>query len=269
MELSLSLIFLFAGCRFTLAGTSLLLLAKKPFAEWRQTPKKILLLFALSQTLIQYIFFYIGIAASSASLSALLVSTGSFWWVILAPLILKTKFPTRMQWLSLLIGCIGVCIVVFSPNVSDGDPLLGSALLITATFFGAIAILLFQRVSLTMGGKSATGFSQLIGGLGLMAIGFQAWSEYGLFLNMEIILATAYLAFVSATAFSIWNHLTTIHPIPLLAAFRFLIPVCGVAEAFLFLENEGSSLTFFIGAALVVVAMVLASFLQSGVKAQT
>ncbi len=71
-------------------------------------------------------------------------------------------------------------------------------------------------------------------------------------------LATLWLAFVSATAFSIWNHLSTIFPVTLLASYRFLIPICGVSEALVFLKTELAGWGLMIGGILVVTSMVLA-----------
>ena len=49
-----------------------------------------------------------------------------------------------------------------------------------------------------------------------------------------IVILTLWLAFVSAAAFSLWNHLSTLHPVNLLASYRFLIPVAGIVESLLF-----------------------------------
>lgn len=99
IERSLSMIFLFAGVRFTIAGGGLLLFGKGLREEFRATSWKALLGFALAQTFVQYLFFYQAIAISSASLAALLVATGSFWWMLLSPILRRSPWPTPRQWL--------------------------------------------------------------------------------------------------------------------------------------------------------------------------
>ena len=75
---------------------------------------------------------------------------------------------------------------------------------------------------------------------------------------LTVIIATLWLAFVSATAFSIWNHLSTLFPVTLLASYRFLIPVCGVLEAILLLKAESPGWGLAIGGLLVAFSMILA-----------
>ncbi len=267
IELTFSLILLFAGIRFMIAGSSLLFIAKKPFEEFKNTSKKLLFTFALGQTFLQYTFFYSGLSLSNASLASLLTSTGSFWLVFLAPLLLKTPLPNKLQWFSLLLGCIGVTIAVASPGASEGRPVLGALLVVLATGSGSCATLLFRRISKTMGGKAATGFSQSIGGIGLTCLGIQAIPQLPELITMKLIIITCYLAFVSATAFSIWNYLATVFSVPLIATYRFLIPLCGVVETVLILNTDRPGSVFFGGTALVILAMILST--RAPIKAET
>ncbi|MGJ8697685.1 MAG: DMT family transporter [Verrucomicrobiaceae bacterium] len=258
LERSLPLIFLFAGIRFSISGLGLLLFGKNTAAELRRTPWKLLVSFALTQTFVQYVFFYQAVAASSASLAALLVATGSFWWMLLSPLIRKTPWPTAMQWLGLLIGGTGVSLAVYAPGAGAGNPLLGALFMLTATASGAIAILLFHRLKPTISSINATGISLFAGGLSLTAVGFQAFGSVEEMLTGPVLGSTIWLAFVSAAAFSIWNHLSTVFPVTLLASYRFLIPICGVIEALLFIPGESAGWGLLLGSVLVILSMIWA-----------
>ncbi|MGI9239787.1 MAG: DMT family transporter [Verrucomicrobiales bacterium] len=258
LERSLSMILLFAGVRFSLAGGGLLLFGNGLRRELEETPWKPLLGFALAQTFVQYVFFYQAVAVSSASLAALLVATGSFWWMLLAPILQNSPWPAPVQWFGLLIGGVGVSLAVYAPGSGAGSPLLGATLMLVATASGAVAIIIFQRVRPTMSPINATGLSLLIGGLGLLAIGLPEVGSLSQMFTVPVLVSTVWLAFVSATAFSIWNHLSTIYPIPLLASYRFLIPVCGVLEAQLFVAGESAGWGLLLGGALVVTSMIMA-----------
>lgn len=258
LERTLPMILLFAGVRFSVSGFGLLLFGKNISAELRVTPRKLLLGFALTQTFIQYIFFYQAVAASSASLAALLVATGSFWWMLMSPLIQKSPWPSAMQWLGLVIGGTGVTIAVYAPGAGAGNPLLGAIFMLCATASGALALLLFQRIKPTMSSINATGISLFAGGVSLILVGFQAIGSFQEMFSSPVIGSTLWLAFVSAAAFSIWNHLSSIFPVTLLASYRFLIPICGVLEALLFLEGESAGWGLFVGGALVVLSMIWA-----------
>jgi drug/metabolite transporter (DMT)-like permease len=65
LEIGLFSIWLFAGIRFMIAGIGLLCAAKQPFIELKNTPWRLLLLFTLGQTLLQYLFFYLAVCRTS------------------------------------------------------------------------------------------------------------------------------------------------------------------------------------------------------------
>lgn len=258
LERSLPVIFLFAGVRFVIAGSGLLVLGKNLRTEIRATPWKLLAAFALTQTFIQYVFFYQSVSVSSASLTSLLVATGSFWWMLLAPLLQKTPWPSRRQWFGLALGGLGVSLAIYKPGAGAGDPVLGALFMLAATGSGALALIIFSHLKPTMSAMNATGLSLFIGGLGLIGIGGQAFHVLPAMFDQTVIIATLWLAFVSATAFSVWNHLSTLFPVTLLATYRFLIPLCGVLEAILLLKSESPGWGLAIGGLLVVISMLMA-----------
>ena len=141
VEVSLYTLWLFAGLRFTIAGLSLICISQRPFQDLKATPVKLLILFALTQTVFHYLFFYVGVHVSSGSLAALLASTGSFWWLILAPLILKTPFPNRKQWLAIAIGAIALSIAIYKPGTGAGKPWLGALMIISGNLSATIGII--------------------------------------------------------------------------------------------------------------------------------
>ncbi len=250
---------LFAGVRFTLAGAALLFFARSPRRELQATPWHLIVVMAATQTVGQYVCFYLGLSLASGALASLLVSSGSFWWVLLAPPFLGSAPLTARQWLVLLAGACGVTLAVYAPGVTAGNPKLGGLLILAANLFGALGLLAFQRVKRTMGARAGTGYSLLLGGLVLMVMGAPAitrgeWAWY----DGYVLGWTAWLAFVSAAAFALWNHLSTLYPAPVLATYRFLIPLCGVFESLLLLDGERLSPGMMVGGAIVLVAMTQA-----------
>lgn len=227
-----------AGLRFTLAGAALLLVAKHPFQQARRTDKRLLLGFALTQTFGQYLLFYYAMAIASGALAGLLSSIGSFWWMVLAPLLTPIPWPTGKQWLALCVGALGVTLAAAAPGAGSGNPWLGTLLLAGATGFGALGIIQFGKMQSTITARAATGFSLLIGGAGLLLCGAPAFARMSELLNGKVVGLTLWLAFVSAFAFSLWNSTSTKHPVPLLASYRFLIPVMGVLESIVLLGDK-------------------------------
>ena len=248
----------FAGVRFTIAGVALLLISRNPWQQIAHSPKAGLLKMSLTQTLGQYLFFYLAVAVASGSLTGLMVSTGSFWWVLLAPLLSKAPSPSRGQWAALVLGGIGITIATAAPGAGAGRPVLGAILMIGATGMGAVGIIEFGRLGGGIGARAATGFSLTLGGLLLLLAGAGSFGRVGeLFDNPLVILITCWLCFVSAAAFALWNHLSTKFPVPLLAGYRFLIPLCGMGESLLFIKGETAGWGLIVGAGLVAASLVM------------
>ena len=245
-----------AGVRFMLGGAVLLLLAKEPLKELRQTSFPRLLVFACAQTYVQYALFYTALAVSSAVLGGLLVGSGSIWWLLLAPLLLKTPWPGSRQWGFIALGALGVLIAVYRPGAGSGRVVLGSVLFCLSTLSGSLGLIVLQKILKTMGARAATGYGLFLGGVMLMLSGVSAWSDLPVLFSPKVMLLTLYLAFVSALAFGLWNHLTSLFPVNLLAGYRFLIPVCAVVESSLLVSGESPGLGIWVGGGLVIAALI-------------
>lgn len=81
------LLIAWAGLRFFLAGGMILVFTTHlPWKQLSKTPFSLLIAVAFTQVVFQYGFFYSGIRNVSGILAAIIVASGSFWWVLLAPL---------------------------------------------------------------------------------------------------------------------------------------------------------------------------------------
>ena len=247
---------LLAGVRFMLGGAVLLLLAKQPLKELKETSKWRLIGFACAQTYVQYVLFYTALAISSAVLGGLLVGSGSIWWLLLAPLLLKTPWPSRWQWAFIGLGVAGVVLAVYRPGAGSGQPVLGGVLFCLCTLSGALGLIILQKILKTMGARAATGYGLFLGGVMFMLSGMSVWPDLATLFTPKIILLTAYLAFVSALGFGLWNHLTSLFPVNLLAGYRFLVPICAVVESSLLVSGESPGMGIWIGGVLVIAALI-------------
>jgi drug/metabolite transporter (DMT)-like permease len=182
--------------------------------------------------------------------------------MILAPIILKTPWPSRIQWAAVIFGFTGVAVAVYSPGSGASNPLLGAVFILTATFFGSIGITIFSKIRPTMGSKAGSGFALLFGGIGLFLIGSPAIAELPQLFDTKIIFLTLWLAFVSAMGFALWNHLSTVYPVSLLASYRFLIPLCGVVESLIILKSESPGIGLLIGGPMILVSIYIAQKFQ-------
>ncbi len=270
IEVSMHTRWWFAGVRFTLSGLGLLLISRSPFKQLRQTPLRYMGGMALCQTLLQYIFFYLALSLASSSLCSLMSASGSFWWLLLAPLFGKAEWGKGWKvWGILVLGALGVSMAVYSPGDPSFNPLLGVAVMLLATLCGTLAVLLFSKIKPTMKARTATGFSLFSGGVALCMIGLPAMPDSPALFSPPVILITLYLAFVSATAFSVWYELSTRYPVSLLASLRFMIPISGVLLSVAFIQSEKLSVWIMIGTMIVSFTMVLAVRLHGKVEKST
>ena len=246
----------FAGVRFALAGVLLFPFSRRPLLAFPSASLLPLATIALTQTFGQYLFFYTGLSVSSGVLAALLVSTGSLWWVLLAPLMLGSAGPTRRQWLLLGLSVLGISVAVYRPGAGAGNPVLGAGLFLSAGLCGALAVLFFRRLDTAIDPIKATSFALFVGGVQLMLVGSVGWPGFISLVDPPVAMMTVYLAAVSATAFCLWNRLAQLFPVNLLAGYRFLIPLSGVLLSSLLIPGESVGVGTFIGGTLIVVALI-------------
>ncbi len=231
----------FAGWRFALAGLILLFVAaalKKPVLrlERRQTAQVALL--GLTQTAIQYVFFYIGLAHATGVKSSIMNSTSVFFSVVLAHYLYADDRLNGRKALGCLIGFLGVVVVNLGGSGLEFDfSLRGEGFIVIAAFVLAAASIYGKRVSRQFDPMIMTGWQLFIGGAALTGAGWAAGGHLEA-LNAASGALLLYLALLSSIAFAVWSVLLKHHPVGLIAAFNFLIPVFGVTLSAAFLGES-------------------------------
>ncbi len=253
----------FAGSRFALAGLLLLPFCRgNYFAKIKQAPRGPLAIIMLGQTYLQYVFFYYGLNVSTGTLAALLVGSGSFWWMLIAPHILKTPAPTRWHWLLFACCCLGIICAAYDPNDDMKHVGIGTAAFLLATLSGAFAAVYMKRVAPISGSLTPTSFSLGLGGLLLLLTASPYWLSYFSHFNLTTLLVTIYLAVVSAAGFAIWNRLIEHYSVNTLSGFRFLIPLMGMIESVLFIPGEQLRWGIVAGATIIFSSLIALSRLK-------
>ena len=166
----------FAGYRFLFAGLLLLLLAmmqRKPIA--RLSPRQFgqLTLLGLTQTSLQYIFFYIGLAFTTGVKGSIMNATGTFFSVLLAHFIYQNDRLSYNKTLGCILGFAGVMVVNFNSGLLDFSfSLLGDGSVVLAAFILSAASLYGKRISQTVDPTVMTGYQLALGGLALVVGGY-------------------------------------------------------------------------------------------------
>lgn len=231
---------LFAGYRFVLAGALLLgaaaamgrpVLALKG-RQWCQVA-----LLGLTQTGVQYVFFYIGLAHASGVKSSIMNATGVFFSVVLAHFLYADDRLSHRKALGCLVGFLGVVVVNLGGTGGHFDfdfRVMGEGFVTIAAFVLAAASIYGKRLSRDVDPLVMTGWQLAIGGLLLTGIGL-AGGGHLVSATLPSAMLLLYLAVLSSFAFAVWSLLLKHNPVGLIAAFNFLIPVSGVLLSALFL----------------------------------
>jgi len=228
---------LFAGYRFTLAGLILLAYAGLSGRPLRLAPRQIgqVILLGVTQTSIQYVFFYVGLAHTTGVKASIVNATTTFFSVLLAHLLYRNDRLNAGKALGVLIGFAGVVVVNLSGAGFDFDfTLLGEGFIAIAAFVIAVSTIYGKRLSQSLDPTVMTGWQLGIGGGVLCLAGLVSggWVS-GFALASGALLG--YMALLSAVAFALWSLLLKHNPVGMIAVFNFLIPVFGVVLSALLL----------------------------------
>ena len=236
---------LFAGLRFTLAGILVILIGSVLSGNLlkinRQNALKILKL-SLLQTVLQYLFFYIGLANTTGVKASIIEGVNVFIAIFVASLIFRQEKLTMGKLAGCLIGFAGVVLVNLNGNGLDMSfHLNGEGFIFLSTVAYAFSSVYLKRYSKTENPLLLSGWQFVAGGL-VMTI-------MGLLMGGKITKVTAtgiamlfYLACISAVAYSLWGILLKYNPVSRVAVFGFMNPVFGVIlSAFLLGEREQAS----------------------------
>ncbi len=231
----------FAGYRFFFAGLVLLVLAvlsrrKIWVLNWQNLGSTTLL--GLTQTALQYVFFYVGLAYTTGVKSSIMNATTTFFSVLLAHFIYRNDRLNFNKVAGCLIGFIGVMVVNFSPDLLDFRfTLRGEGCVVIAAFILSAAMIYGKKLSQRMDSMVLTGYQLSIGGLALVLGGYATGGIlHGFTLASTTLLI--YMVLLSSASFALWTALLKYNRVGLVAIFNFLIPIFGTVLSAIFLGEN-------------------------------
>lgn len=248
---------LFAGIRFVLAGLLTVLwgslLVGKALLPGKNSWGMICRL-GLVQTVLQYIFFYMGLAYTTGVKSAIINGSQTFIAILLACLVFRYEKLTLRKFLGCLIGFLGVIIINFdSSGLTGGFTLKGEGAILTAAIAYALSSALVKKYSRFENPVVLSGYQFIFGGAIMTVFGIVLGGHLS-GVTIRSITLLLYLAFVSSVAYSVWGILLKHNPVGKVAVYSFTNPIFSVLLSFLFL-HETSSFGFRLVAALLCVCL--------------
>lgn len=237
---------LYAGLRFTLAGVIAIIITSLISGKLlRPTVKSLPKVFSLSmfQTILQYLFFYIGLSNTSGVKASVIEAMNVFVALIVSCLIFRMEKFTAAKIIGSIIGFAGVVII----NVSKGDlagglTLKGEGFILISTVAYAFSSVLMKHWSGEENPMMMSAWQFLLGGIVMSILGFALGGRISGF-DLKSVLLLIYLASLSAIAYSLWASLLKYYPVSRIAVYGFMNPVFGfILSAFLLGESEAFGL---------------------------
>ena len=236
-----SSIIVFAGTRFLLAGILVVLfqsLLRRRFL--RPQPKALPAIFALSltQTAVQYLFFYIGLAHTSGVRGTILSGLGGFLAILAASLLFRYEKLTVAKVLGCTAGFAGI--VIMNLSGQNAGPLLdvtllGEGFMVFSQISSALSSSLIKRYSARFDVVMLSGWQFALGGLLLIAAGLAGGGRIPAPSTPLAFVLLLYMALISAVAYTVWGILLQHNPVSRVTIFNFMTPLFGVLLSAVFL----------------------------------
>ena len=225
----------FAGIRFTLAGILTVLIGSvlnQRVLTVKRENYPVVTKLAMLQTVIQYVFFYLGLANTTGVKSSILNSVNVFVALLISSLIFRMEHLDKKKILGCVLGFLGVILI----NLGDGGfgggfQLTGEGFILLATVSYGFSTVMMKRYSNRELPIALSGYQFVVGGVIMVLAGVLLGGRLHVSfvdVGMQGILLLFYLAFISAVAYSLWGTLLKYNPVSRVAIYGFLNPIFGV-----------------------------------------
>lgn len=232
---------LFAGIRFFLAGVITVLIysigRRKLIMPKKGNWGKVATV-ALFQTVIQYIFFYVGLANTSGVKGTVISGSSAFFAMIIASVIFKQEKLTAKKIFACVLGFAGI-LVINLKGLEFNMNFTGDAFVLFSTIAYSISSVVIKKYSKEEDPVAISGYQFVMGGLVMIIIGALCGGK----ISVESLKAAAvliYLAFLSATAYGVWGVLLKHNPVSKVTVFSFSTPIFGVILSKMMLSEQGN-----------------------------
>lgn len=222
---------LFAGTRFVLAGILTILIGSflngKLLLPTKSSAANIVKL-CMAQTVLQYVFFYIGLAHNSGVKASIINGSNTFLTILVASLVFRQEKMDLKKTAGCIIGFAGVILVSMNGQRLDLNlSIWGEGSLFLSALAYAFSSSLIKRYSKKDNPVMLSGYQFFVGGMIMILIGYTMGGRITV-VSGKALLMLLYLACISAVAYSLWGILLKYNPVSKVAIFGFMNPVFGV-----------------------------------------
>ena len=252
---------LFAGWRFVLAGAFVLIVAAimgKPVMRTIKDHPRQLLLLGSTQTALQYVFFYLGLAYTTGVKGSIMNATATFFSVLIAHWFYANDRLSPAKALGCVIGFVGVLTVTIGGNgeLGSGFSWLGEGSVVLAALILAASSIYGKQLSQRMDAMAMTGWQLGLGGALLVLVGLATGGYMGM-PSLQALVLLVYLALLSSAAFTLWSLLLKHNRVSQVTIYNFTVPVFGSVLSAMFLGETLWAWHYVLALVMVCIGIVL------------
>lgn len=234
---------LFAGCRFALSGVMVILfgslIQRRVLLPTKQSVKPVLVL-SFFQTILQYFFFYIGMAHTTGVNGSIITATNVFLSILVASLLLKQERLDARKIIGCMLGFAGVVLVnLQNASLEAAFAWNGEGFIFISAASSAVSAAFIRKYSEKNLPMLLSGYQFFLGGMVLILAGRLMGGQIQ-FQSGASISILLYLAALSAAAYTLWGVLLKYNPVSRVTIFGFINPVAGVVLSALLLDEKGA-----------------------------
>ncbi len=229
---------LFAGIRFAFAGLITVIIysiARKKVLLPRPNNIGRILIVGSFQTVLQYMFFYIGLSNTSGVKGTVLSGSSAFFAVLVSALIFRLERLTPKKIIACILGFVGI-IVINLKGLDFNMNFTGDAFVIFSAVSLAVSSVLIKIFSKFEDPVVISGYQFIAGGVVMVIIGLTMGGRIHIG-EVKAFGVLLYLSALSAVAYAVWGMLLKYNPVSKVTIYSFMTPVFGVILSVLMLPE--------------------------------
>ena len=232
---------LYAGVRFCIAGVMILCFCsvrqKKLLLPKRKKGWLYVILLALTQTIGQYVFYYLGLYQTAGVKASVINGSGVFLSILMACFLFRQEKFTLIKLIGCLAGFGGVILVNLGKQFDFSFSLTGEGFLLLSCLFSALAGNLSKEFAKEESPVLLSGWQFFIGGGVLCLVGLALGGTLSPQSPWAFVMLL-YLALISALAFSLMGILLKYNSVSRISSYKTLTPVIGFVLSALILKED-------------------------------
>ena len=218
-------ILLFAGIRFTICGAAICIFSLiKNKNSYESAGKNIfpILLSGVFAIILHYGFTYSGLEFTESSKTALIKQVGAIFYVCFSFVFIKEDKPSLKKFIAALIGFSGIFVL----NIENGgfNFGIGEILILCASFCTVFSNVISKKLFKNVLPITATGISQLFGGVVMLAIGLAMNGKVILIFDYSLLIM-AYICAASIVSYCLWFEIVKSAELSKLFIIKFTEPI--------------------------------------------